>query len=166
MYTEALTPTLVVIVNNRRDWQRVIEERWYRIPALHAPALLAAAYLAFYQTRVFGDDAWQIGWIAPVHGYCLLRRIDLLPHESSHPRAGNWYYRVDLGAPERLVRPLPSRRLRRITFIPTTLEALQAADDVSDLWQVDDLTPLVWTLFHDAAIKATRRLEWDGCDLP
>ncbi len=159
MYAESCTPTLVVIVNNRRDWQRVVEERWYRVPARRAPVLLAAEYLAFYQTRAFGDAAWQISWIAPVRGYRLLRRIELLPAEAAHPRANDWYYRIALGDLERLARPLPSRRLRRITFIPTTRERLMTAADVSELWQVDDLTPLVWTRFRDAGMKSARRLE-------
>lgn len=166
MDVERVTPTLVVIVNNRRDWQRILEERWYRIPVRHAPPLLAAAYLAFYQTRAFGDDAWRITSIAPVLRYDALRRRELLPREASHPRADDWYYRVDLGPLQRLTRPLLSRRLRRVTFIPTTLEHINAAGDVSDLWNVDDLTPLVWTAFLDAAIKATRRLELEEQPAP
>ena len=45
---------LVVLVNNLADWRRVVEEGWYRIPLRSAPQPVAASYLAFYQSRVFG----------------------------------------------------------------------------------------------------------------
>jgi len=35
---------------------------------------------------------------------------------------------------QELARPIPSRRLRRITFIPTTLSTLLRANEVCDLW--------------------------------
>lgn len=150
-------PTLVVLVNNQRDWQRVLNERWYRIPLAHAPLPSAALYLAFYLSRVFGDDAWQVSCYAPVLRYELLRRREVLPDEPCHPRADALYYRIALGQIQRLARPVPSRRLRRMTFIPTTLERLLDAADVADLWHVDD-ADLVWHTFPDAARKATRRL--------
>lgn len=158
-------PTLVVLVNNQRDWQRVVDEGWYRVPLAHAPLPCAALYLAFYLSRVFGDDAWQVASYAPVLRYQLLRRRELLPDEPSHPRADALYYRIALGPVVRLERPVPSRQLRRVTFIPTTLERLLDAADVADLWQVDD-ADLVWRTFPDAARKAIQRLaleERRGC---
>ncbi|HEY0737675.1 MAG TPA: hypothetical protein VGD69_22345 [Herpetosiphonaceae bacterium] len=151
-------PVLVVVVNNRRDWQRVVNEGWYRIPLKHAPQPVAAEALAFYLTRPFGADAWQVVWYAPTRRYQLVTRRELLPAEPDHPRAGARYYRIALGSPRRLERPIPSRRLRRVTFIPTTFGRLLTAADVADLWQIDDVTPMLWTQFHDAAIKATARL--------
>lgn len=151
-------PTLVVVVNNRRDWQRVINEGWYRIPLKHAPHPVAAEALAFYLTRPFGADAWQVAWYAPALRYQIVTRRELLPAEPDHPRAGERYYRIVLGPVRRLERPIPSRRLRRVTFIPTTFGQLLTAEDVADLWQIDDVTPMLWTQFHDAALKATARL--------
>jgi hypothetical protein len=150
---------LVVLVNNHADWRRVVEEHWYRIPLRTAPQPVAASYLGFYQSRVFGADAFRIRFFAPVLRYQRLTRRELLPHEPQHPRAGEQYYRVELGALEELSRPVPSRRLRRITFIPTTLRRLCEADEINDLWMADDVEDLLWELFHDAGIKAERRLE-------
>lgn len=151
-------PTLVVVVNNRQDWQRVINEGWYRIPLEHAPHPVAAEALAFYLTRPFGADAWQVAWYAPTLRYQIVTRRELLPAEPDHPRAGEGYYRIALGPVRRLERPITSQRLRRVTFIPTTFGQLLTATDVADLWQIDDVTPMLWTQFHDAAIKATARL--------
>lgn len=151
-------PVLVVVVNNRQDWQRVINEGWYRIPLKHAPYPVAAEALAFYLTRPFGADAWQVSWFAPTVRYQLVTRRELLPGEPDHPRAAEQYYRIALGPAQRLLRAVPSRRLRRISFIPTTFGQLLTAADVAELWQVDDTAQVLWTHFHDAAIKATARL--------
>jgi hypothetical protein len=156
-----LTPALVVIVTNQQDWQRVIDQGWYRIPIQRAPDVVAAEYLAFYFTRRFGADAWNVAYYAPVLRYNLVQRRDLLPDEPEHARAEHWYYRIALGNVQRLARPIPSRRLRRITFIPTTLEQLHSADDVAELWQTYDEAATLWTYFPDAALKATRRLAFE-----
>ena len=152
-----LTPTLVVVVNNALDWQRVVGEGWYRIPLRHAPHPVAAEVLAFYLTRRCGELAWQIRYYAQVRQYRLRRRRELLPSETAHPRADEWYYRIEVGPLQSLDRPLLSRQLRRTTFIPTTFEQLQSATDVSELWLTDDEAEVLWAYFPDAALKATRR---------
>lgn len=157
----ALHPALVVLINNQRDWQRVTDEGWYRIPIHSAPQPLAADYLAFYQTRAFGAESWQVACYAAVQRYRIMQRRDLLPDEPQHARADHLYYRIDVGAVQRLARPIPSRRLRRITFIPTTWERLNSAEDVADLWQIDDATAILWQFFRDAALKATHSLALD-----
>jgi hypothetical protein len=159
-----LTPALVVVVTHQHNWRRVVDEGWYRIPLQHAPDVVAAEYLAFYFTRRFGACAWHIVYYAPVLRYNLLQRRDILPDEPEHPRAEHWYYRVAVGTPQPLTRPIPSRRLRRITFIPTTLEQLHTANDVVQLWRTDDEASILWTYFPDAALKATRRLTLEEHD--
>lgn len=151
-------PVLVVVVNNRRDWQRVVNEGWYRIPLRHAPQPVAADYLAFYLTKAFEVERWQVRCYAPVLRYQLVARRDLIPDEPAHPHATERYYRIDLGPLQQLATPLISRHLRRVTFIPTTLERLCTAKDLVDLWQGDDAGDLLWTEFPDAARKATSRL--------
>ena len=153
------TPVLVVLINNETDWRRVVEEGWYRIPLRHAPRPVAASYLAFYQSRVFGSDAFRMRYYAPVLRYQLMTRAELLPLEPGHPRAHERYYRIALGPVRELEHPIPSRRLRRITFIPTTLRRLQEANEINDLWLGDDAEDLVQEFFQGAGIKAARRLE-------
>jgi hypothetical protein len=148
-----------VVVNNRADWRRVAVEGWYRIPLKHAPQPVAATYLAFYLTRPFGVDAWQVAYYAPVLRYSTASRRELLPDEPDHPRADERYYCVAVGPVQRLARPVSSRCLRRITFIPTTFGCLHTATDVTELWQVDEATAILWTHFPDAALKATKRLD-------
>ncbi len=134
------TPALVGIVTRRKDWELVRSEHWYRIPLSTAPAGLATIrYLAFYQTRVFGEEKWAVNWYASVRGITRTKRIDLLPDEPSHRRAGAEYYRVEVGELRRLPNAIPSRRWRRIVFIPTSLERLLRAQEINDLFKTSPI---------------------------
>jgi hypothetical protein len=158
-HTPAHSLALVVLVNNLADWRRITDEGWYRIPLRHAPQPVAVSFLAFYLSRVFGPDAFQVRFYAPVLRYQTLTRRELIPEQPAHPRAAERYYRIEVGPLNELERPVPSRRLRRITFIPTTLGRLLEADEINDLWIGDDVEDILWSLFRDAGIKAERRLE-------
>jgi hypothetical protein len=166
MPPERAAPVLVVLVNNRDDWRRVVDEQWYRIPLRRAPRPVAASFLAFYHSRVFGADAFHIRYYAAVHAYRILTRRELLPAEPAHPRAAQRYYRVELGPLQALAYPIPSRKLRRITFIPTTFGRMEDADEINDLWLHDDAEDMLWELFPHAALKAERRLEIGESRMP
>ena len=89
---------LVAIMNNKKDWQRVLHEGWYRIPVKHAPKDTPGFdYLAFYQTKTFGSDKWAIHYYAPIEGHELMTRKDLIPSQPNHKRADSWYYKLQLG---------------------------------------------------------------------
>lgn len=124
---------LVAVVTHPRDWALIQREHWYRIPLAHAPQRLGAEYLAFYHTKAFEDLRWSIAYYAPVEGYRLATRRELLPAELTHPRAEALYYRIELGPLLALPRPILSPRLRRITFFYTTLDRLLAAREIRDL---------------------------------
>ncbi len=125
---------LVAVVNNRADFDRIREQGWYRIPVRRAPNQVAADYLAFYQTGAFGKDGRAVRFLAPVRRYVLRRRRDLLPEEPNHPRAGEWYYKVELGPLRKLPSAISGGRTPRVTFIPTTMKLLLSAREVKDLW--------------------------------
>ena len=130
---------LVCVMNQPADLERARIEGWYRIPVAHAPHGIAADYLAFYQTAAFGAERWAIRWFALVQAVQLVRRIDILPTEPGHRRALEHYYRFELGPLELLPTAIPSRRLRRVSFIATTLAQLRCARDVVQLWD----TPVI-----------------------
>lgn len=133
MYDPA-SHVLIGVMARQVDMMRIRSEGWYRIPLAHAPRELAAEWLALYQTGAFGVEGRSIRWIAPITGVTIVTRRELLPDEQDHPRAADRYYRLALGALQPLPIPVPSRRLRRITFIPTTLGQLLRARDVIELW--------------------------------
>ena len=126
---------LVAVLNSPRDFERVSDEGWYRIPVKHAPKSTGDSdYVAFYFTKAFGEERWAIHWYAPVRGHERIRRRDLLPTEPDHPRADNAYYVVQLGPVERLEPPIISLRWRRITFIETTWDRFQIAQEINELY--------------------------------
>ena len=125
---------LVAVVNRLRDWELVCSEHWYRIPLARAPRRIGADYLAFYHTKVFPGLRWTITYYAPVERYSLVPRRALLPSEPNHPRSETLYWKIEIGPLVALPRPIPSHRLRRVTFIPTTLARLFQAQEINDLW--------------------------------
>lgn len=128
-------PVLVAVINRPADLERARQQGWYRIPVRRAPPMLAVSYLAFYQTSSFGDERWAVRYCASVQRVGVALRRELLPDEADHPRAGERYYRFALGPLWALPVPVPSRRLRRVTFIPTTFGQLLHARELTELWQ-------------------------------
>lgn len=160
------SPVLVVVVNDPADLTRARAEGWYRIPLDRAPRRVAADYLAFYQTAAFpAEERWAVRWFAAVRGYRIARRRELIPTEPDHPRADALYYKVELGALEPLPRPVPSRRLRRITFIPTTLSRLLQAQEINDLWIKSSAQERLWAALKRADLEAERQYPLQD-DLP
>jgi len=145
---------LVVLVNNARDWETIQQEGWYRIPVKRAPRQVGAEYLAFFHTAAVDELKWGVHYYAPVESVHVAPRRQLLPDEQDHPRANDPYYCVKLGELARLDSPLPSRRLRRVTFIHTTLARLREAEDVSELWIKEPLRERLWVEFNRQGIHA------------
>ncbi len=140
---------LVAILNNERDFLIARDEGWYRIPAERAPDGIHAQYLAFYQTKDFGDDAFAIHYYARIAGVEMLKRRDLLPAEPDHPRADQGYYKLSIGPLVRLPHAIISRKWRRITFLVTTGERFQKAWEVNDLVLGAQDEDVVWRAIHD-----------------
>jgi len=152
------TPALVGIVTRRKDWELVRSKHWYRIPVRTAPQDLdQVRYLAFYQAKRFGEEKWAVNWYAEVKGVSRLRRRELLPDEPAHPRAGAEYYQVKLGELRSLPHPIPSRRWRRIVFIPTSLERLMRAQEINDLFKVSPIEEKLYFTLKDAGLPAERQ---------
>ena len=150
---------LVAVMNDPRDFEVARDKGWYRIPLKRAPGRVAADYLAFYQTKAFGDEKWAINYYAPTRRYHLVTRAELLPEEVDHPRAAEPYYKVEIGPLQRLPHPIPSKRLRRITFISTTLERLLKAEEINDLWDRGSREERLWEAFKQEGIEAERQYE-------
>ena len=146
---------LVAVMNNQEDWRRVAEEGWYRIPQRRAPRRIGADFLALYQTGAFrrSGEAHTVTYFAPTRRYQLLTRAEMMPQEADHPRAQDYYFRIEVGPLERLMRPVPAATMRRITFIHTTLARLLHADDVRDLFLQDDPFERLWQALRDARLR-------------
>jgi hypothetical protein len=144
---------LVAVMNDPRDLELAQAQGWYRIPVKRAPTRVGADYLALYLTGAFPPQLrHRVTYYAPIHAYRLVTRIELLPGEPDHPRALERYFKVEIGALRVLARPVPSEKLRRITFIATTLDRLLCAREINELWLAPRDDEAVW-----AAIRGSTR---------
>jgi hypothetical protein len=124
---------------------------WYRIPFRTAPKVVAVDYLAFYQPGSFGMQGGQIQYVAEVKGHELTIRAELLRDEPEHPRAREEYFKIQLGALEKLKSPVKAEKWRRITFFYTTGEYLLRAKTLNDLVVNGDERQLLWHSLRERA---------------
>ena len=129
---------LIVYMPTPADFSIVEREAWYRIPMSAAPKGLFAEYFAFYFGQAFGPQKWAVHAYARRLGHELMTRRDLFPAEVDHPRAAALYYKVQLGPVQYLERPIISLHWRRITFIHTTWDRFQSANELNDLFLEGD----------------------------
>lgn len=157
---------LVAVVNNTRDLEIARLLGWYRIPLRTAPKVVAVDFLAFYQTGSFGDEKWRIQYYAPVRGHELTTRAELLRTELNHPRAKEEYYKIQIGALEKLPMPILAETWRRITFLYTTGEYLMEASTVNDLVVQSDERQLLWQALRERAGQYSGSHDLPEFDLP
>lgn len=151
---------LVAYVPDPADFTIIRDEGWYRIPQRHMPKGLYAEYFAFYFGRKFGPQKWAIHYYAPQQGYELFTRRDLLPNQPDHPRADDLYYKVQLGPLHKLARPIVSLRWRRITFIHTTWDRFQDAQEINDLFvEGGDYVDRLYATLKEKGIRSERNYE-------
>ena len=156
---------LVAYIPRPADFAIVQNDGWYRIPQQFAPKGLYAEYFAFYFGRYFGADKWAIHYYAPNLGHELVTRQTLFPDEPTHPRAQDWYYKVQLGPLQRLERPILSLRWRRVTFIHSTWDRFTNAIEINDLFvDGDEFVDRLYAALKERGIQAERnyRIEEPG----
>ena len=123
-----------------------------------APKKLEEAdYLAFYLTKVFGDQKWSISHWAEIKERRIVKRLELLSDEYNHPRAQDLYYKVEIGELNRLPNPIISKRGRRIAFITTTLRKFRSSKELNDLFNESPLEDKLWHEFKKNKIDAERQ---------
>ncbi len=134
---------LVAIMNSRADLDLAREQHWYRIPIEQVEMLKqlgcwAPKWLAFYQTKVFGTEAYAVNYYAKVTRVDEVSRGELFPDRPRDAKSEQRYYKLELSPLEKLSPAIASQSLRRVTFIPTTLAQFKRAKDVSELMQLPD----------------------------
>jgi hypothetical protein len=85
-------------------------------------------------------------------------RRDLLPSEPDHPRAGQWYYKLQLGPLEHKLPPIVSTRWRRVTFIVTSGDRFMQAVEINDLFE--HRSSLGISLARPTACASRQRMCW------
>ena len=129
---------LIAVMNNLADWEIVRTQHWYRMPLAQVEKLKQQGYwspqwLAFYQTKVFGAEAYAIKYYAQVKQICEVQRWELFHDQPRDARSEERYYKLAWASLEVLPHPIVSQRLRRVTFIATTWEQFKAARAIEEL---------------------------------
>lgn len=150
---------LVAILNNQPDFAILQEQGWYRIPVASAPKRWPPGWLAFYQTKVFGDQAFAVNYWGRVREIRVVRRRELFPHEIPNLKSEREYYQVFLHSLERRAQPIRSARWRRIVFISTTWRKFSQAVEINDLFDDSPLEDALWKELKQRKIDAER--QWD-----
>jgi hypothetical protein len=139
---------LVAIVNDVRDYRIARDRNWYRIPVSSVRKFLhdrwPPQWLAFYQTKVFGEEAHSVRYYARVLGIRTAFRWQLFPEEPQDKGSERRYYQLILEPLRQLPRPILSRRLRRIVFITTTWQRFIDATEINDLYHGSPLEDRLW----------------------
>lgn len=152
---------LVAVVQRPLDLTYAREQHWYRIPLESVEKFLKhrwpPKWLALYQTRAFGAEAFAVHYYAHVEKISIVTRRELFPNEPANEKAEQRYYKIELALLERLLRPIVSRRFRRIVFIPTTMEKFTNAVEINDLYDESPLEDKLWAAMKRLGITAERQ---------
>ncbi len=146
---------LVAIIPTPEDLQVARILGWYRIPSRTAPRILNVDYLAFYQPAAFQDRRWRIEFLAPVMGYELTTRAELLREEIDHPRADEEYFKVQLGPVQPLRQPIGAGDWKRFTFLYTTGEYFRGARVLTDLTVAPAERRRLWKALRERGTNST-----------
>lgn len=165
--TDTSGEILVAIMNDLHDWHLAVDQLWYRIPVSSVEQFLKRRWppqwLAFYQTKVFGEEAYSIRYYGRVVAIHRLTRRELFPNETPNPKSNRLYYRLQLAPLEKLPRPIPSARWRRVAFIPTTWMKFITATEINDLYDGSPLEDRLWAALKGFDLPIIRQ-EWVNID--
>ncbi|MGB5962741.1 MAG: DUF559 domain-containing protein [Coleofasciculaceae cyanobacterium] len=152
---------LVAIMKERQDMDIARNQHWYRIPVTsiknHLLRRWPPQWLAFYQPKVFGNEAFAVKYYASVEKIQEVLRCELFPDAPKDKKSRQRYYKIELSPLECLPQPILSRRLRRIVFIATTKEKLLNAVEINDLWDESPLEDRLWAQLKQLEINAERQ---------
>lgn len=149
------SPTVLVgVLKNPRDLAILENDLWYRIPLASAPKR-PYDYVAFYQPAAFGQEGKRIAYFGPISRREVVRRIDLLPDETHHPRAHDPYLKITLEHLVTLPHPIRNIIPRRLTFGFTTLKRLLESHELLKLFGIPPTEQMVASALAQRGIPVT-----------
>ena len=92
---------LVVIMPTKSDMKIACEQNWYRIPSdqverLKQRDIWEPKWLAFYQPKVFGDEAFAVNYYASIRSIQQVCRHELFPDEPQNSKSQKRYYKINI----------------------------------------------------------------------
>jgi len=148
---------LIAILKDKSDFAILQEMGWYRIPLEHKPRRWPPRWLAFYQPKAFGEDAYRVRYYGEVGNIQVVERREIFPHEFLSAKSDHEHYRITLKNLEERKEPIISLRPRRLVFVPTTREKFALAEQINDLFDDSPLEDRLWLEFKQLKIGAERQ---------
>lgn len=152
---------LVAFLPRPGDLEILRRDGWYRIPEGKEPRRWPPEYVAFYQPKAFGMEAFAVRYWAKVSRIESKTRREIFPDEPSNAKSGKRYYQIFIEKLETLPEPIPNFRKRFFVFIPTTLYKLETAQEINDLYDESPLEEAVWIELKKLGIPAERQFYVD-----
>jgi very-short-patch-repair endonuclease len=147
----------VALLKAKLDFAVLQEQGWYRIPVASAPKRWPPRWIAFYQPKEFGEEAFRIHHYGEVNSIRVVPRRELFPNEIESSLSERLYYKIGFHRIETLDKPILSLRPRRLVFVPTTWEKFILAEQINDLFDDSPLEDLLWRHLKRLQIQAERQ---------
>jgi very-short-patch-repair endonuclease len=151
---------LIAIMNKPLDFVLANEQHWYRIPVSSVNKWFKDAWppeiLAFYQTKIFGEEAFAVNYYAEINQIQKLKRRELFPNQPEDNKSDQSYYKISINPLQKLAKPITSRRFRRIVFIPSTFDRFNSAAEINELYLGSSLEECLWKELRKLDIPAER----------
>ncbi|OQY28418.1 MAG: hypothetical protein B6244_07400 [Candidatus Cloacimonetes bacterium 4572_55] len=151
---------LIAIISSQEDMEIARDKNWYRIPEKSVKKWLNKCWppewIAFYQTKFFGKDAYSIRYFAQVFHIEQVYRWELFPDEPENEKTHSRYFRLWFGPLLNLSDPIFSRRWRRIIFICTIWKKFISAVEINDLYHGSKAEDRLWAELKRKNIPAER----------
>lgn len=148
---------LIAMLKEKSHFNNVKFENWYHIPVISTPKRWPPEYIAFYQPKAFGIDAFRIRYFGHVSEILRTPYQELFPNKFESSKSDKMYHQVFIEKLEQLPRPIPSRIPRSNVFIPTTWKKFIQAEQLNDLFDESPLEDDIWEIFKKAKIFAERQ---------
>jgi very-short-patch-repair endonuclease len=153
----ANSEVLVALLKEKSHFNNLREQNWYHIPVENTPKRWPPDWLAFYQPKAFGTDAFRIRHFGRVKEITQVPYRKLFPSKFESSKSEKRYHQIFIEKLEKLPRPIPSRIPRSIVFIPTTWHKFINADQLNDLFDESPLEDIIWQAFKSLSIFAERQ---------
>ena len=152
---------LIAYLPSRKDLAIAQNKHWYRIPVStkRVPVMVknkTVELIAFYQPKVFKEDAHLIRFYGKVKSVSKVKRKNLIKDEPLNPKNEDLYYKIQIEKLLRLPHSIRSLRKRRLLFIPTTLDRFNNAYEINDLFIGSPLEEKFWAEFKRIGLSAER----------
>ncbi len=150
---------LIALLKEVSDFAILETEGWYRIPVERKPKNWSQKWIAFFQPKVFKEQAYRIQSYGRVSRIDTVKRGELFPKEFGNSKSEKLYLRVQIETLIKREQPIVSLIPRRLIFVTTTWEKFSTAEFINDIFDDSPLEDELWRILKRETIGAERQWE-------